>query len=79
LFAAGGGRALLVELRVMKQHYHAVMEVPPGAPVTEVAMRYDVRRLRQEYSSSCTIPARLGPWPHPMEFPNANQGTDNRK
>jgi hypothetical protein len=32
----GGGRAMLVELSVMEQRYHAVMEVISGA-VTEVA------------------------------------------
>src|SRR5262249_8245744 len=44
LFAAGGGRAMLVELSVMEQRYHAVMEVVSGAPVTEVARRYGVSR-----------------------------------
>jgi transposase len=43
-FAAGGGRAMLVELSVMEQRYHAVMEVVSGAPVTEVARRYGVSR-----------------------------------
>jgi hypothetical protein len=42
LFAAEGGRAMLVELSVMEQRYHAVMEVFSGAPVTEVALRYGV-------------------------------------
>jgi hypothetical protein len=37
LFAAEGGRAVLAELSVMEQRYHAVMEVISGAPVTEVA------------------------------------------
>jgi transposase-like protein len=44
LFAAGGGRAMLVELSVMEQRYHAVMEVISGTPVTEVAGRYGVSR-----------------------------------
>jgi hypothetical protein len=33
LFAAEGGRAM--ELSVVEQRYHAVMEVISGAPVTE--------------------------------------------
>jgi len=33
---------MLVELSVMEQRYHAVMEVVSGAPVTEVARRYVV-------------------------------------
>jgi transposase-like protein len=44
LFAAEDGRAVLVELSVMEQRYHAVMEVISGAPVTEVARRYGVSR-----------------------------------
>jgi hypothetical protein len=40
LFAAKGGRAMLVELSVMAQRYHAVMEVISGASGTEVAHRY---------------------------------------
>src|SRR6266516_4878866 len=44
LIAAGGGRAMLVELSVMEQRYHAVMEVVSGAPVSEVARRYGVSR-----------------------------------
>jgi len=35
---------MLVELSVMEQRYHAVMEVISGAPVTEVARRYGVAR-----------------------------------
>jgi transposase InsO family protein len=35
---------MLVELSVMEQRYHAVMEVISGAPVTEVAARYGVSR-----------------------------------
>jgi hypothetical protein len=31
---------MLVELSVMEQRYHAVMEVISGAPVAEVARRY---------------------------------------
>jgi transposase len=44
LFAAEGGRAVLVELSIMEQRYHAVMEVISGAPVAEVARRYGVSR-----------------------------------
>ena len=44
LFAAEGGRAMLVELSVMEQRYHAVMEVISGAPVAEVGRRYGVSR-----------------------------------
>jgi transposase InsO family protein len=44
LLAAEGGRAMLVELSVVEQRYHAVMEVISGAPVTEVARRYGVSR-----------------------------------
>src|SRR5215472_417070 len=40
----GGWPAMLVELSVMEQRYHAVMEVISGAPVTEVAGRYGVTR-----------------------------------
>ncbi len=35
---------MLVELSVMEQRYHAVVEVLSGAPVTEVAGRYGVSR-----------------------------------
>jgi transposase len=35
---------MLVELSVMEQRHHAVMEVISGAPVTEVARRYGVSR-----------------------------------
>jgi transposase len=35
---------MLVELSVMEQRYHAVMEVVSGAPVTEVARQYGVSR-----------------------------------
>ena len=35
---------MLVELSVMEQRYHAVMEVVSGAPVSEVARRYGVSR-----------------------------------
>ena len=44
LFAAEGGRAMLVELSLMEQRYHAVMEAISGAPVTEVAQRHGVSR-----------------------------------
>ena len=44
LFAAGGGRAMLVELSVMEQRYHAVVEVISGAPVAEVVRRFGVSR-----------------------------------
>jgi transposase-like protein len=35
---------MLVELSVMGQRHHAVMEGVSGAPVTEVARRYGVSR-----------------------------------
>src|SRR5690349_19712291 len=35
---------MFVELSVMEQRYHAVMEVVSGAPVAEVARRYGVSR-----------------------------------
>ena len=35
---------MFVELSVMEQRYHAVMEVVSGVPVTEVARRYGVSR-----------------------------------
>ena len=35
---------MLVELSVMEQRYHAVMEVISGAPVAEVGRRYGVSR-----------------------------------
>jgi transposase InsO family protein len=35
---------VLVELSIMEQRYHAVMEVVSGAPVTQVAGRYGVSR-----------------------------------
>jgi hypothetical protein len=35
LFAAEGGRAMLVELSVMEQRYHAVMEVVSGAALRQ--------------------------------------------
>jgi transposase len=35
---------MLVELSVVEQRYHAVMEVISGAPITEVAVRYGVSR-----------------------------------
>jgi transposase-like protein len=35
---------MLVELSVVEQRYHAVMEVISGAPVTEVARLYGVSR-----------------------------------
>jgi hypothetical protein len=35
---------MLVELSVVEQRYHAVMEVISGASVTEVARRYGVSR-----------------------------------
>lgn len=40
----GGCGAVLVELSVVEQRYHAVMEVAAGVPVTEVAARYGVSR-----------------------------------
>ena len=44
LVHGGGGRAMLMELSVMEQRYHAVMEAASGAPVSEVARRYGVSR-----------------------------------
>jgi transposase len=35
---------VLVELSVVEQRYHAVMEVAAGVPVTQVAARYGVSR-----------------------------------
>jgi transposase len=35
---------MFVELSVMEQRYHAVMEVVSEAPVTEVVRRYEVSR-----------------------------------
>lgn len=35
---------MLVELSVVEQRYHAVMEVAAGVPVTQVAVRYGVSR-----------------------------------
>lgn len=37
-------RLMLVELSVVEQRYHAVMEVAAGLSVTEVAARYEVSR-----------------------------------
>jgi transposase len=37
-------RAMLMEMSVMEQRYHAVMKVVSGAPVTEVARRYGASR-----------------------------------
>ena len=39
-----GAGLMLVELSVVEQRYHAVMEVEVGAQVTEVAARYGVSR-----------------------------------
>jgi hypothetical protein len=44
VFATEDGQVILVELSIMEQRYHAVMEVISGAPVTEVAGRYGVTR-----------------------------------
>jgi hypothetical protein len=44
VFATEDGRVILVELSIMEQRYHAVMEVISDAPVTEVAGRYGVTR-----------------------------------
>ena len=38
LFAAEGGRAMLVELSVMEQRYHAVMEVVSGTRCWTIAL-----------------------------------------
>src|SRR5207253_2259311 len=57
-FAAGGGRAMLVELSVMEQRYHAVMEVVsarrglPGRPS---------RRRADGCDSSNAVPSRTRP------------------
>jgi transposase InsO family protein len=40
----GGGRFVLVELRLVEQRYQAVLEVLEGASVTEVARRFGVAR-----------------------------------
>jgi transposase InsO family protein len=40
----GRAGAVLVELSVVEQRYHAVMEVAAGVPVTQVAARYGVSR-----------------------------------
>src|SRR5581483_4239058 len=40
----GGGRPMLVELRLVEQRYQAVLEVLEGAAVTDVARRYGVAR-----------------------------------
>jgi transposase-like protein len=37
-------RRVLVELTMTEQRYRAVLEVPAGVPVTEVAERYGVSR-----------------------------------
>jgi len=50
LFAAEGGRAVLVELSIMEQRYHVVMEVVSGAPVTEVVRQARRSRKRMEPS-----------------------------
>src|SRR6266571_2056153 len=62
---------MLVELSVMEQRYHAVMEVVSGAPVSDVARRYGVSRqavhgwlVRYErdglagLARHCLVPAR---------------------
>jgi hypothetical protein len=53
-----GGLAILVELGVMEQRYHAVMEVVSGAPVTDVARRYGVSRQAM-HGWPARDPARL--------------------
>ena len=52
LFAAEGGRAMLVELSVAEQCYHAVMEVIV-APVIEVAGSVTPRPHRRWRAFSC--------------------------
>jgi transposase len=70
LFAAEGGRAMLVELSVVEQRYHAVMEVISGAPVTEVARRYGVSRqsvhnwLGKYRTGGIAALADHSHWPH---------------
>ena len=67
---------MLVELSVMEQRYHAVMEVFSGAPVAEVARRYvgrvkDQRRPRPRQGSSGATPGPCGP-NHADHNPEAN-------
>src|SRR5581483_9807920 len=40
----GGGRPMLVELRLVEQRYQAVLEVLEGAAVVDVARRFGVAR-----------------------------------
>ncbi len=52
---------MLVELSVVEQRYHAVMEVAAGVPVTQVAARYGVSRqsvhswVRKYKQSVCRV------------------------
>jgi transposase len=41
---SGGGRLMLVELRLVEQRYQAVLEVLEGAAVVDVALRFGVAR-----------------------------------
>jgi hypothetical protein len=43
---------VLVELSVVQQRYHAVMEVAAGAPVTETAVRYGGLAERRDVSNA---------------------------
>jgi hypothetical protein len=56
LFAAAGGRAMLMELSVMEQCYHGVMEVVSDASVTEVARRYGIGRRDISYPEPVRLP-----------------------
>ncbi|MET7783181.1 hypothetical protein ACFYRG_02615 [Streptomyces mirabilis] len=49
---AGKAGAVLVELSVAEQRYHAVMEVAVGTPVTEVAVRYGGLAERRDVSNA---------------------------
>jgi hypothetical protein len=47
LFAAEGGRGMLVELSIMEQRYHAVMEVVSGAQIRDE--RHAMLHYRQRH------------------------------
>jgi hypothetical protein len=63
---------MLVELIVMEQRYHAVMEVVSGAPVSEVGRRYGVSRravhgwLCAEIGRQVIFPDRSAPIADPL-------------
>jgi hypothetical protein len=63
LFAAEGGRAMLVELSVVEQRYHAVMEVISGAPVPHRRRRLRLTTSPDPHAHHLggqPVPARLG-------------------